>query len=245
MKRIQKNNVWMLLLFLGLSFTACMEDEDPIIEDPVATTPAAPSPTVGLGDGAFWGINAISTVTTPITLDTEIGTAVAFLTNDNFNSFVDAGAISVMDAALTVNENKSYVYLPGITQPLGLQYPSSYDWTVAGAGSVTGFTHTVDFPFPSLGAITSGNEVVKASGYTLTCQNVSRADSIIYIVGEAIKTVAGDVTSVEFTADDLKNVTTGSSFIQIAAYTYKPEEINNKTYYFGNETVRSEVVEIK
>ncbi len=245
MKRIQKNNVWMLLLFLGLSFTACKEDIIPMEEDPATTAPAAPNPTVGDGSGAFWGINAISTVTTPITLDTEIGTAVAFLTNDNFNSFVDAGSISVMDAALTANDNKSYVYLPGITQPLGLQYSSSYEWNVAGAGAVAGFTHTVDFPFPDLGVITSGNEVVKADGYTLTCQNVAQADSIIYIVGEAIKTVAGDVTSVEFTAEDLKGVTAGPSFVQIAAYTYKPAEINNETYYFGNETVRSEVVEIK
>lgn len=236
----------LLSLALILTFTACVEDDIPMITDPTASeTPAAPNPEVGPGDGAFWAIKSITTVTTPITLDTEVGTAVAVFTNNNFNSFIEAGEVTILDEALTKNENNSYVYIPGTSQPLGLSFSGDYQWKVAGAGTVAAFDHTVDFDFPGLGMITSGNTVTKADGYTLTCQNVSKADSIIYSVGGVLKTVGGEVTSVEFTAADLADVSTGSSYIQIAAYTYRPVDKNGKTYYFGNETVRSQVVEIK
>lgn len=235
-----------LCFTLLLTFTACVEDDIPMITDPTTEeTPTAPNPDVGPGDGAFWAVNSITTISTPITLDTEVGTAVAVFSNDNFNSFVEAGEVSIMEEALTKNDNNSYVYIPGTTQPLGLQFSSDYQWKVAGAGAVAGFDHTVDFDFPELGAITSGTTVTKADGYTLTCQSVAKADSVIYLVGGALKTVAGNVTTVEFTADDLAGVATGASFVQIAAYIYKEATKNGKTYYFGNETVRSQVVEIK
>jgi len=248
MNVLKASKTWMLLLFLGLSLVACQEDDlIDIPEEPTTESPAAPQPDLGPGDGAFWAINAITTTTQPVigSLDTEIGTAVAVLSNDNFNSYIDAGDIQVMGNALTKNENKSYTYIPGTTQPLGLQFPTTFDWSIGGSGSVTAFNHTVEFPFPDLGKITSAETVTKADGYTLTCESVGNADAILFLVGGVVKEVAGDVTSVDFTASELAGVSTGTNFIQIAAYTYKEETIGGKTYYFGNETVRSVTVEVK
>ncbi len=245
--RSNATNLWMLLLFLTLSLVACKEDEAMEPEETTTESPAAPQPSVGDGDGAFWAIQSISTIDQPIIgpIDTKIGTAVGLVTPDNFTSFVDAGAVSVMGKALEQNDNNSYTYIPGLTEPTGLDFPASFQWSIGGAGNVTAFDHTVDFAFPDVDAITSAATVEKASGYTLSCGEVSQAMGVIFQVGDVLKEVTGNVNTLEFTADDLVNVPTGSSVVQVAAFTYKEEMIGGKTYYFGTETVRSLIVEIK
>ncbi len=77
------------------------------------------------------------------------------------------------------------------------------------------FSHTVQVPFPSVGAITSSTDVSKA-GYTLSVASVSNADSVYFQVGSVVKALAGNASSCEFSASELSSLGTGQSIIQVA-----------------------------
>ncbi len=246
MMKLITHSLWMPVLILVLSLVACQED-DALDPNDSSDNSTALQPVLGEGDGAFWAINTITTTEQPVVgpIDIELGTALGLVTPDNFERFVDAGTVSVLDRALTRNDNNSYTYIPEVTDPTGLIFPSSFQWSVSGAGDVASFEHTVDFAFPEVEAITSAVKVEKASGYTLTCAGVSGAEGVIFQVGNVLKEVTGNSDSVAFTADELAGVPSGASLVQVAAFTYREETIGGKTYYFGNQTVRSVSVEIE
>jgi hypothetical protein len=93
--------------------------------------------------------------------------------------------------------------------------------------------------------VSSANTVVRANGYTLTTSYVTGADSVIFVVGGVSKTMAGNTTSCSFTAAELSGLSTGTSIVQIAPWTYTSEVIDGKTIYFGKEIVHSRTVTIQ
>ena len=245
--KIQSFFPFLLTACLALMITSCGEDELPDIPDPT-DPPVASTPTPELGDGfgGLWAINSVSSTSTPIgNVDTELGTAVAFFSNDNFSTFEDAGTVSVATTDLSKVENNSYVHIPSALDPTGIAYPSTYNWEIAGSGAVPAFTTEGLSTFPSVGNITSPTTVNKANGYTLSCESVSDAQEVLFLVGGVSKTVSGNGTEAIFTSADLGGLDTGMNFVQVAAYTYEEREIEGKMIWVGVETVRTVSVEIE
>ena len=237
----------------ALVITSCSKDEDDDDnnnnQNPTPTTPddSAPYPSFTDGAGTLVAIETISTSPSPIgPIETALGTAVAvFYNNPGDTAFLDAGEVKVEDEGLSKQSNNAYVFIPGIANATGVQYDGTVDWEVAGGASVTGFTQSVNGSFPSVEQISSGDTVSKADGYMLMCPDVNGADSVIFQVGEVIRTVAGNPSSYNFTPGDLAPVTAGTSIVQIAAYYVQSEMINGETYYFVNETTVSKFVTVE
>lgn len=236
---MQKMSQIALAFFLvaGLTLASCnkKDDDNP---DP-GTNPGTTNPTPQLGVGTLVAIKTVNTTDTPIgPITTELGLGVAVFSSDNWATFTDAGALTLNGSALTKNANNSYVFMPSLTNPMGIEFGSSVVWDVAGNGSTPAFSHTVQVPFPSVGAITSSTDVSKA-GYTLSVASVNNADSVYFQVGEVVKALAGNARSCQFSASELSGISTGQSIIQVAPYKLSNAQYGGKTYYFINETTVS------
>ncbi len=245
-------NLTVVMAFIGLSLVACKKEE--------ATPPATPPPTGGGNtstpsttpnfsdaDGSLWAVRTFSTQSTPIgPMDIEIGLGVGAFTDDGFNSFVNVGTIDLNTTALTRNANNSYVTQPSQTNPTGVDLNSGVEWTVQGGGGFPGFTRNITaFPFPTVAALSSAETVVRANGYTLTTTQVTGADSVLFLVGNASRTLAGNATSCTFSADDLAVVAAGTNIIQIVPFKYNSELIEGKRIYFGKQAVRTRSVTVQ
>ena len=237
----------LFLLAISVVFVSCKKDEEEEEEEETSAQADSPTPSFSAGNGALVAIKSQSTTQSPIgPVETTIGLGVAvFYSNGNNGAFLDAGSVKVNSTALSKQSNSSYVFQPGVTNTTGIDYNSSVVWSVAGASSVSAFSHTTSIGFPSISAITSGDKVTKSSGYTLTASGISGADSIIFQVGSAVKTVAGSSSSCTFSASELSAEPTGTSIAQVAAYKLEEASYNGKTYHFVNETVVSKTVTIE
>lgn len=244
--KIQSLTFLFLFALMGSLFTSCAEDELPGTPDPVDEPSASPTPTIDDGFGALWAINSISSTSTPLgNVDTELGTAVAFFSENNFSSFVAAGDVSIAGEDLEKMENNSYVHIPGVSNPLGLTFPDDYNWTVTGAGNVPSFTTPGLSTFPTVGQINSETTVSKSAGYTLSCAGIEDAREVLFLVGGVAKTVDGNTTQVEFSSSDLGGLEPGPNVVQVAAYTIEEREIEGKQIWVGIETVRTQSVDIQ
>lgn len=242
---------WVLFLGLALSFSACKKD-DP---DPPATpsgggagasTPST-TPNFADADASLWAVRSFSTQSTPIgPVDLEIGLGVGVFSNDAFATFLNVGDVSLNGTALARQSNNSYVSQPSQANPAGIDFTAGVDWNVQGGNGFDGFTRSVTaFPFPTVAAITSDGNVVRTNGYTLATTQVTGADSVIFLVGNASKTLAGNVTTCSFSAEELTGAGTGSALVQIAPFKYSSEVIGGKRIYFGKEMVRTKPVTIQ
>lgn len=232
------------LLILTLAvFTACEKEE----EDPQDSPTPNLTPNLSGGDGSFWAINTITETETVVgPIQTFLGTAVAIGTSDNYQSFEELGTVNCNSKELTKNSNNSYTFIPGLTDVTGITFAGSVNWEVSGASSFGGFTLDVsDIPFPNVGSIKSAATVNKAEGYTLESDFVSDADSVYFLVGTSLKRVAGNVKSMEFTASDLQDVPNGQLVVQVAAFAIKNKEVQDKSIWFGNETVQSKLITVQ
>lgn len=225
------------LLIAGLTMASCnkKDDDNP---DP-GTDPGTTNPTPQLGAGTLVAVKTLNTTDTPIgPITTELGVGVAVFSNDNWSTFDDAGTVQLNSNALTKQSNNSYTFTPSITNPTGIEFGNSVVWDVSGNGDVPAFSHTVQVPFPSVGAITSSTDVSKA-GYTLSVASVSNADSVYFQVGAVVKALAGNARSCEFSASELSSLGTGQSIIQVAPIRMTNAQYGGKTFYFINETTVS------
>ncbi|HQV51171.1 MAG: hypothetical protein IPI00_09055 [Flavobacteriales bacterium] len=244
-------SLFVFALSAGIVLTACKKDDDP---EPAApdggSTSSTPSTTPNFvdADASLWGVKTWTTTTTPIgNVTVEIGVGIAVFSNDDFASFVNVGTVGVNGTDLTAQSNNSYTSTPSQANPLGIDFSNSNtDWTVAGDNGFAGFTRSVpEFAFPAIDAVSSSDVVVRANGYTLTVQAVASADSMLFLVGSVAKTLVGSATSCDFTADELSGLATGTSLVQVAAYSYINEDQGGKNIYFGKETVRTKTVTIQ
>jgi len=225
-----------VLLVAGLTLASCNKKDD---DNPDPNTPGNGNTTPQLGAGTLVAVKTLNTTDTPIgPITTELGVGVAVFSSDNWASFMDAGSVKLNGSALTKSANNSYVFMPSITDPMGIEFGNTVVWDVAGNGSVPAFSHTVQIPFPSVGAITSSTDVSK-SGYTLSVASVTNSDSVYFQVGDVVKALAGNARSCVFSASELNGLSKGQSIIQVAPYRVSNAEYGGKTFYFINETTVS------
>ena len=228
-------------LVAGLTLASCNKKDD---DNPDPNNPGNQNPTPQMGAGTLVAIKTLNSTDTPIgPITTELGVGVAVFSSDNWVTFTDAGAVKLNGNALSKQANNSYIFTPSLTNPMGIEFGSSIVWDVAGNGSTPAFSHTVQTPFPSVGAITSSTDVSKA-GYTLSVASVSNADSVYFQVGEVVKAVAGNASSYTFSASELSGLGTGQSIIQVAPYRLSNAQYGGKTFYFINETTISSTANI-
>lgn len=238
---------------VALTLGACKKDDD---EEPATpSTPSTPSnntqasttPNFVGAQGSLWAVNTYSTQSTPIgPIDIQAGIGVGVFPNADNTGYVSAGAITLNDQALTENANHTYVSIPSMTNPTGIDFSSgSAHWTVAGSGSIPAFEYTPAIAFPTVSAITSATTVVRADGYTLVAGSVAGADSVIFTVGGVMKTLVGNSSSCSFSAAELSSLSAGASIVQVAAYTWMHDIVSGKDIYFGKEAVRTQSVTIQ
>ncbi len=236
----------MLLFAMSLAFTSCSDSDDE--DDAPAPTPTpAPDgiPVIPMADAALIAVESFSTTDTPFgPIETIIGTGVAVFYDAN-NNFVSAGDVSLNETALTLNSNNSYTLIPSLSAPLGVEFSSGVNWMVEGGNDFPMIDHSVNFGFPSIGELDISSTVDRSEDYTIHINSISGADSIIYMVNEVIKTVAGNQNTCTFTSEELSSLSGGTGIVQAAAYKMQGSDFSGKSIYFVNEQVRSQTVTIE
>lgn len=250
---MKKNVLIMFALSTSILFS-CSKDEEAATPAPTPTpTPTTPtgnptgntSPSFIGADASLWAIKSLSVTTIPgmPPVTTTVGLGVAAF-NNGTTTMVDAGTVKLNTTVLTKNANNSYNNTPGTSNPTGIDFSSGVTWDVTGNNGFSAFTEVVTLNFPTVSEITSSTTITKSSGYTLTVNTVSGADSVMFLVGSVTKTLAGNATSCTFSSSELSGLNTGSTVIQVAAYTFTNKDISGKDTYFGNETVQSKTATV-
>jgi hypothetical protein len=250
-----KTKLILTLLVIGtLSFSCSKDDDSPTPEPEVTPTPTGgggnstgnPQPTFTDADASLWAVKSISITTVPGVgdIETTIGTGVGVFF-DGAGAMVDVGAVSLNTQALTKNANNSYVFQPGTSNPTGIDFNSGVAWSVAGGNGFSAINKNVTIGFPTVGAVNSSATITKANGYTLSVNNVSGADSVLFLVGDVTKTIAGNATSCTFSASELSGLATGTTVVQAAAYITTSETVGGKKVYYGNETVQTKTATVE
>lgn len=243
-----------VLLSMGMALASCSKDDD----TPAPAPPSgggnntSPSTTPNFADAhaSLWAVRAFTTQSTPFgDMDMEIGTGVAVFSNDGFATMVSAGQVKLNDHVLTAASNNAYTFTPSASAPTGIDLSSgALSWEVAGSAQFSGFTQAYTnstFPNPTVGTISSGTTVVRANGYTLTAGTVNNADSVIFMVGDVVRTLPPNTSSHTFSAGDLSGLSAGQSLVQVVPYAYKLQVIGGKNVYFGKQMARSKSVTIQ
>jgi len=239
-----------------ISLSSCKKDDD-------SNTNTNPTPvsTTDLFDfsdswGLLAGVKTVTFQTIPViggTQEIDLGTAVvAFNDAAGSNTYLDAGTAKCNTKTLTKQSNNSYVFQPSQTDITGIDFSSGSDWEVTGAGSIPAITHSFN-TFPTTPTITSNKETVtRANGYTFSTSSVSYADSVLYVISSGNnyvkKSVAGNVSSVTFTASELSTLDASSyGLIQVTPYAYQTNTtvVPGKKVYFVNQVTVSDIVEVQ
>ncbi len=214
-------------------------------ETPSTTTPPTYTPNYTGTFGALIAINTVSTTSTLIgPVDTQIGTSVAVFSENSGTSYIAAGTVQTDGNSLTQNDNNSYTFIPSTSNPMGITYGSTVDWSASG-GAWPAFTASTTQGFSTISEISSG-DVNTSGSYTLQCPSVTNADSVLFAVygpsGSKVVIVGGSNTSHTFTASDLSSLGSGQGFVQIVGINYDPQTISTRQYWLLNETVRTKQV---
>ena len=238
-----------LILF---SFFSC----DKNILDPTNSnnsSAATPTPNAcANADAALWAVQSITSQQSLPNLpavDITIGLGVGLFTSNGLTaaspSRVNVGTVTANNTTDLDYEGETYLNKPGTSDPQGINWSSGVTWKITGDNGYTAFTHTPTNRFPTVSAITSDATVTKSSGYTLSCNTITGADSVLFLVGDVAKTLGPTATSHTFSASDLAGLSTGTSVAQIVPYTFSSKDFGGKTICFGKEAVRQLVVDIQ
>ena len=244
----------MLSLTTMLSLSSCSKDKDDKKETETETEKKTTddktdtTPKFSTGKGTLVAVQSQNTTNTPIGPVTSIlGTAVAvFYNTPGSTTYLDAGEVKAESKTLKRNANNSYVFQPSPTNTTGIDFSSGdVHWEVTGSANVPLIDETITMGFPSVEEISSGETVSKSSGYTLTTLSVSSADSVIFVVGNVVRTQAGNTNSYAFSSSELSGLSKGTSIAQVAAYKVEERTVNGTVYHFVNETVVSKTVTVE
>jgi hypothetical protein len=254
-----KTKLILTLLVIGTLSFSCSKDEDSPTPEVVATPTPAPTggggnttgdpyPTLAGADASLWAVKSISvtTVTGIGDIETTIGIGVGVFF-DGSGGMVDVGSVSLNTKALTKNANNSYTFQPSASEPTGIDFSSGdVMWSVAGGNGFPAITKDVSsISFPIVGAVNSSTTITKANGYTLSVNNVSGADSVLFLIGDVNKTIVGNATSCTFSASELSGLATGTTVAQVAAYITTNETVGGKKVYYGKETVQTKTATVE
>lgn len=237
---------------LALAASSCKKEET----TPTPNTPSTPvagnantALYFGDADGVLVSIKSVTTTETPIgPIDVTVGLASAFFTNTtgNFTTFANVGNVSV-DGQAMANNNNVYTSNLSPTNPSGIDWANGTPWEIAGSGGFPAIsTFAQNFP-GSNWTITSAAPSTTAD-YILSWGNVSNADSVICMISGSssfiTKTVAGNVTTCNFTAAQIASVGAGSGMLQVTPYQVESDNFNGKRIYRIMEVVKTKTVTI-
>ena len=232
---------------VAVSFSACNTEEEPT---PPSTSGGTPTPQINDGYGTFVAAKTVTTIDPgfgipPQEVDYGIGVAV-FFNGTDYATYIDGGTVSVEGEELSRFDNGTYSTYSQ-TSATGIDYSGAADWETTGAGDIPAISHTSTNGFPTVGAITSSETIVRADGYTVTLQGgISNADSVIWVVGGVELGTTGSQNSRTFTAAELSDLQAGAgNIIQVAAYNVESAVFGGKTFYFINEKVVTKTVTVE
>jgi len=220
-----------------LLLSACSKTSEVVPENPVTTSPSAPTITMSDGFGALAAVRSVSyTTVAGITIPLEVNTAVAaFPTAMGSSTFVDAGTVTLNGKGLTKSSNNAYVY-QNLTDPLSF---STITWNVSGSASVPAITYTDDKSIPDYsGFSTLPTTVTRSAGVTISLGSaISNADSVYvtltdYSNHQILKRVSGSAAECVFSASELSGFVAGQGMVQVCPWNYKAEDISSKRFYF-------------
>lgn len=242
-----------LLLTLAIAFAACKKDDDAPAPSSGGgggggSTQPNTTPTFTDADAVLAAVRVFSVQNTPIgDVTVTLGMASAVFSNDQLSSFENVGAVTCNGEALTRLGNNSYAYQPSAMSPTGIDLTSSNEvtWTVDGGAGFASMDETIGGPFPAVAEINSGATVVRNDGYTLSTTSVLNADSVIFVVGNVMRTLPGNVTSCTFTPADLSGLASGAAQAQVLGYRSTSQTIAGKKHYFVKQTSRSRSITIQ
>jgi len=235
-----------LLFVLSMTLLLLSCEKDPLTPDNNTSTPATPTPNACPGaDGAMWAVNSITTYNpgfgVPAT-EINLGTGIAFFSSNGLSgnpmTRVSAGTVTLNSNA-TDYLGETYITKFESSNINGVDFSNGVTWEVSGDNGFGSYTHSPTNPFPTASKITSGAVVTKANGYTLTCNTITSADSVLFLVSGVSKTLGGSATSCTFSASELSSVATGENqLVQIVPYTMSSAVVGGKTICFGKEMVQ-------
>ncbi|MCC6541686.1 MAG: hypothetical protein IT225_05660 [Flavobacteriales bacterium] len=116
-------------------------------------------------------------------------------------------------------------------------------WVAGDADAGSDITEPVnDLVYPSVGVITSADTVPDGAGYTLTCDGVSGADSVVFVLGSLQRTLAGNVATCTFSAAEVQGLGAELYMASITALRVRHGTIGEVACRFGKGYTRSVMI---
>jgi hypothetical protein len=234
-----KKHVFTATLIALICLTACEESED-IVPNPTPSQSPSASTTPSF-DGADAVLVGVNSITSTQGFNLTVGTAVGLFYNNG--ELVNVGEVKANNQSLT-QQGGTYVYTPGFLSPNGIDFSNGCTWEITGGNSFSNFSYNYNRDFPTVGTISSSDEVSKSANYTLEVSSVTNSDSVLFILGELSHTAASNVTSHTFTVDDMKDLPEGTTAAIVAPYHFRQRNENSKNVYYVSESVITKIVSI-
>jgi len=172
-----------------------------------------------------------------ISLEINIGLAVAVFFDAAGTEYVDAGDVSLNTLALDKNESNYYTY----TSTSGEEFTDPVSWKAAGGSGFDAFDKQVALGFPAMSEISSGN-IKAGADYELTFKSaITNADSIIIVLSDGNSSYQqivpnNNTNAYTIMGTDLSDFAASENgLISISAYQYKLEDVNGKKIAFVNQ----------
>lgn len=234
-----------VFFFFAISFlfVACVKDPFAPDNSNNNSAPATPNACPN-ADGAFWAVKSVTkqqSVPGAPAFEITIGTGVGFFTSNGLGAATPT-RVSVGNATANGTTmdymGETYIATASASQATGIDWTNGVTWEITGDNGYPAFTHTPTNRFPTATEITSADVVDKGTGYTLTCNTVNNADSVLFLVGGVHKTLGPTATSCTFSSSELSGLDNGTQLVQIVPYTYSSAVFGGKTICFGKEMVQ-------
>lgn len=249
-------------LLVTASLISCKKEEEQsetVSNSGNSNKPEAVSPDFNYDNasGVLVAVNTRNDVNTPNQTDNVFGdafgdalgnvqidfiTAVAvFFDETNKDSNLDAGSVTFAGSGLKKFDNNSYLL---VNSDQSIDASDAKAWTVEGKGDVPAISYTNTNAYPSVSSFDGEVTITKGEDFTLSYGSVSSADSVLIVIAKddvyLQKTVAGNVSSATFSADETSTLGSGEmALVQVTPYNLNPQEFDSKDYYFINQTTYS------